>query len=623
MVLFPLGKGGMGEVWAAVPAVGPGAPIALKILHRDRHGTDDALMFRDEARAAMALRHPAIVSSQDMGEAEGRHYMAMTLVRGPSLSALLQRVVVAEDRLAPNLIAHLGIQVGRALEHAWGQASLGGQPLRLVHRDVSPHNILIDQQGRVRLTDFGVARTDIQEHQSRVGTVRGKPSYMAPEQVTGGTLDNRTDVFALGIVLYECVALRRLFGRKTAVKSMDAVLRHVPRPLMELVPGTPAPLASAIERALEKRPAERYRSAAEMVEALQQAAETLEGAPEAGLRRKIARHFEAEAFDAEARGEEARAIARHRAEAARHRPESAPPEPATRIWPTALGADPLAPEALEEVRTFYRPVSTFSGRPRVHPEESRSRSESRSRAGSRSSAHSRSFAESRSSFTGTATGTQGPGRTTALLWLAAAMVVGVAAAVAGTRWGLRTPVAAPAENRPPTAAHESPAPPSSLPAPSAIRVPPPRRPTGRASRPSRAELPAPRPVQPGPGPVPSLPEGSTSSLPEGSGPALGGGTLSEKARRGSSAASARRPSRRSARPSGAPRPASPDAAAELRAQPVTYEAVRKLVRRVRAIDPAVGGEMLATLIEAGQHNADLHRRLEARARAFLAERGTE
>ncbi|MEL6183229.1 MAG: serine/threonine-protein kinase, partial [Myxococcota bacterium] len=471
VALFALGKGGMGEVWASLPfgaspdsvpfgaspdSVPFGAspdsvrePIALKILHRDRAGTDDALMFHDEARAAMALRHPAIVPTYEIGEDQGRHYIAMALVRGPSLSALLQRVVVAGDRLDPALIAHLGISVGRALEHAWGQASLRGQPLRLIHRDVSPHNILLDQKGRVRLTDFGVARTSIQEHQSRVGTVRGKPSYMAPEQVSGGTLDNRTDVFALGIVLYECAALRRLFGRKSALKSMDAVLRHPPPPLREAAPDLPRGLAETIERALRKRPSERFQSAAEMVHALQAAVRDLQGQPEQSLRRKIGRHFEAGAFDAESRIEAALSVARAQAEA-----EAL--EAPTRVWPVALGADPLAPEALDEVRTVYRPASAVMPEPRVlRPREPSAFSglppgpSFEGRPESRPSVDTRpSFSWASAVGTGalrgvTLTGTQVPGRATALLWLAAAMVVGVALTAAAARWVHREPVPAP------------------------------------------------------------------------------------------------------------------------------------------------------------------------------------
>src|SRR5262249_38652848 len=140
-------------------------------------------MFFDEAKAASSLQHAAIVPTVDLGRDGEVLFIAMDLVRGPSLTALLQRLVINKRTMSPAIVAYIGTQLATALDYAHERATFEGKKLKLIHRDVSPHNVLLDLAGNVRLTDFGVARTAIQEHESHVGTVRGKPSYMAPEQV--------------------------------------------------------------------------------------------------------------------------------------------------------------------------------------------------------------------------------------------------------------------------------------------------------------------------------------------------------------------------------------------------------------------------------------------------------
>ncbi|MCK6549178.1 serine/threonine protein kinase, partial [Myxococcota bacterium] len=308
-LMFRLGKGGMGEVWAAstnVAELGFQKLIALKVLRSAEMTSNAAIMFLDEARAAAVLQHAAIVPTVDLGKDGDLLFLAMDMVRGPSLTALLQKLVINKAMMSPAVVAHVGIQIAAALDYANGRASFQGKPLKLIHRDVSPHNVLLDTHGAVRLTDFGVARTTIQNHESHVGTVRGKPSYMAPEQVVGGDIDARTDLFSLGIVLYESASLKRLFGRSNPVKSMDAVLKHQPKPLVELVPGFPPALWAVIEKALAKDPAERWQNAAEFGTALSEALHTLDGA--SGAQRELAKlitdNFPADAFAIEARVKE-------------------------------------------------------------------------------------------------------------------------------------------------------------------------------------------------------------------------------------------------------------------------------------------------------------------------------
>jgi serine/threonine protein kinase len=274
-LLSLLGRGGMAEVWAASRR-GPSRfskEVALKLIPAPNIETNTVMMFIDEAKAAAALDHPAIVRTFDLGRDRDVAFIAMELVRGPSLNALL----AAKALLSPAIIAHIGERIASALDYAHRRASLDGRLLRLVHRDVSPQNVLIDAHGNVRLSDFGIARTAIQGHLSAAGTLRGKPGYMSPEQVRAQTLDVRSDLFSLGIVLHECVTLERLFGRRTVQASIASVLTHEPPLLSEEYPGFPEPLARIIEQLLAKETDERFQTAEDVVRAFEEVGRTLPG----------------------------------------------------------------------------------------------------------------------------------------------------------------------------------------------------------------------------------------------------------------------------------------------------------------------------------------------------------
>lgn len=260
---FRLGVGGMGEVWAAKKA--DGSRVAVKLLRTDLDPADHQL-FVDEARTALVLDHPHIVRTWDVGEAEalGYFYIVMELISGPSISVMLQACQQQGVKVPAELVAAIGRQIAQALHYAHVEAQVGGRFLHLIHRDITPHNILLDPKGRALLTDFGVARTDVQEHRTQTGTIRGKPAYMAPEQVSQERIDQRTDLFSLGIVLYEMATMRRLFGRANMILSIRAVVEEEPVPIPELVPGFPEPLWQLIKEMLEKRIARRVGSAAEV-----------------------------------------------------------------------------------------------------------------------------------------------------------------------------------------------------------------------------------------------------------------------------------------------------------------------------------------------------------------------
>ncbi len=252
----------MGQVWAAEGT--DDRIYALKVLIGEEFTSEKALLFVDEARAASALEHESIVPTVDFGRDGSIHWLAMRLVHGPSLKDLIDLMQPGRRPLAPLVVAYLGAQVASALHYAHTRASMGGRRLCMVHRDVSPHNVLLDRGGGVYLTDFGVARTSVQQHLTTAGIVRGKPSYMAPEQVTGKAIDQRTDIFALGTTLYEAASLCRLFDGRRPADKMRAVLRVVPRRLTSIVPSFPAELWEVIDRALAKDPSDRFASAAEL-----------------------------------------------------------------------------------------------------------------------------------------------------------------------------------------------------------------------------------------------------------------------------------------------------------------------------------------------------------------------
>ncbi len=582
----------MGEVWAATQVtsgLGLQKLIALKILESSELDSNAALMFRDEATAASVLQHAAIVPTIDLGQDGDRLYIAMELVRGPSLTALLQRLVLTKRVMTPAMVAHVGIQIASALDYAYARATYQGRSLRLVHRDVSPHNVLLDLNGAVRLTDFGVARTDIQTHQSHVGTVRGKPSYMAPEQVAGGEIDARTDVFALGIVLYECSCLRRLFGRSNPVKSMDAVVKHQPRPLTELVPGFPPQLWAAIARALEKDPARRHPTAGEFCEALMAANRSLEDASRAPreLVSLIGAVFEPGAFDVDGKVQEELRTGEledpaqqepTRAERRRSRPASsvsvvpvASTEMQRSAWPAPTYApDPLAPEALEELRTQFLALTPSLPLERV-PESDPGRE--RATTTRNTATRQRSFA---------------PRQVVAMATVVTATAL-LAGAFVGSR--ARTP------NTPL---------PTTSPSPEPVAATPSASPTiGPGAR--AAPRTEPLAVVPRAAVAADLPRAEGSPEPPRAPPI--------PPRKPSPVTTATSPPPPPTRPvtSPVPEPSAPPSAAS----DASFDEVRELVRRVKAVDPARGKAMFATLAEAGRDNVERLNQLRREARQFL------
>jgi len=236
------------------------------------HGAEEEAvrLFLDEARVAAAVEHAAIVQTFDLGYENETLFIAMEYVAGPTLSRLVRELKKKHDRLLPPaVVAYIGARVAAALDYAHRRAtSNDGAPLNLVHRDISPQNILMTRTGLIKLSDFGVARASIQTHRTRTGQVRGKAAYMAPEQVRAKQLDGRTDIFALGLVLFEALTAKRAFHRSGDIQSMRAVLSDPVPPVRHFNSECSPELEAVIARSVEKDPNKRFQNAGEMERAL-------------------------------------------------------------------------------------------------------------------------------------------------------------------------------------------------------------------------------------------------------------------------------------------------------------------------------------------------------------------
>ncbi len=255
----------MGEVLLArkVGAMGFTRLAAVKTIRDDRRSDEGARrMFRDEARIAARLHHPAIAQVYDFGVSDDVLYYVMEYVAGVALDAL---AATASEPLTPEHLARIGASAARGLHAA--------HLLDVVHRDVSPQNVMLTYDGAVKVIDFGIARARDRGGSTAVGTLKGKPAYMAPEQIDGrGTVDRRADIWALGVVLWELAAGRRLFAGADNRAVAREVLTQRVQPLSSVKEDMPAGLAAVVERCLSRNPSLRPGTALEVAEELDEVA---------------------------------------------------------------------------------------------------------------------------------------------------------------------------------------------------------------------------------------------------------------------------------------------------------------------------------------------------------------
>ncbi|MBI2896335.1 MAG: protein kinase [Deltaproteobacteria bacterium] len=261
-----IGIGGMAEVFRAVSpgAAGFEKPVVIKrILPEYAEDRSFVSMFVNEARIGATLAHPNIVQIYDFGEVDGDYFMAMEYVHGTDVARLLWRLLQRKRTLPQHLVAFVAVDVLRALEFAHNRLGSDGRPSPVIHRDVSPQNILVSLDGLVKLTDFGLARALDHTRLTRPGTLKGKLSYMSPEQAFGRDVDARSDLFSLGIVMYELLVGKSLFRGGSDADTLARV-RAAAVPLFErFVPGLSEQFAATLRRALAREPADRFSTAAE------------------------------------------------------------------------------------------------------------------------------------------------------------------------------------------------------------------------------------------------------------------------------------------------------------------------------------------------------------------------
>jgi serine/threonine-protein kinase len=261
-----LGSGGFAVVWKGLVhgANGFRKPVAIKRILKQYRGYPDIVeMFVEEARVGAALCHPNIVEVSDFGVDErGQHYLVSELVRGLDFGKLTRSYA----RGAPwTLVAAIAVEVLRALDAAHTRADEHGQPAPIVHRDVTPSNILVDERGLVKLADFGLARAMDRTQRTRPDVVKGKLSYIAPEVLWGQETTAVSDLFSLGVVLWEALAGQRLFDAETDMAVVKLV-RETRVPLLSARrPDLPLGVVSAVHRALEREPEKRFAAAREML----------------------------------------------------------------------------------------------------------------------------------------------------------------------------------------------------------------------------------------------------------------------------------------------------------------------------------------------------------------------
>lgn len=270
-ILRRLGEGGMATIFLARSG-GPGGfekPVALKLLRPEyaRHQEVSDLLIR-EARVAAQLHHPNIVQVFDLGRIGNDYFMAMEWVEGASLLRLMVEAARSRRTLPMSVSVFIAQQVAEALAYLQAGPVLGGATSVLVHRDISPSNVLLSSSGAVKLTDFGVVKVLDAPPVTRIGVVKGKYAYMSPEQLRGDPLDHRSDIFSLGVVLYEMLAGRRLFSRKTLAATVAAAHAARVRPPSEHNPSVPPELDEVVLKALAKSPDDRYSDAERVVQDL-------------------------------------------------------------------------------------------------------------------------------------------------------------------------------------------------------------------------------------------------------------------------------------------------------------------------------------------------------------------
>jgi serine/threonine protein kinase len=271
-----IGKGGMAEVFRAVTE-GAGGFRRVFVIKRIRPEKSDSpefiRMFCDEARICALLSHPSIVQVYDFGQIGGSYFLAMEYLRGKDLSTVMRALRAGHAAMPPAVAAYVAREIALGLHHAHTAVAVRGQRVQIVHRDVTPSNIMLLRAGGVKILDFGIAKAAANvkpQLDTGGGRVKGKLAYLSPEQVRAAPeIDGRSDVFSLGVVLWEMLTGQRLFTAENEFQTMRNVLMRPVPPPSSLRAGVPAGLDAIVARALERERGRRYQTAQALAEDLE------------------------------------------------------------------------------------------------------------------------------------------------------------------------------------------------------------------------------------------------------------------------------------------------------------------------------------------------------------------
>jgi len=274
-ILARLATGGMAEIFLArgTSTTGVARYVVLKRILRDRANDVQLVrMFLDEARLAAQLQHANVAQVYDIGKLGDSYFFTMEYVHGETVRALLHRARSLRREVPNNVILTVMTGAAAGLHHAHERLGHDGRPLGIVHRDVSPSNLMVSYEGGVKVVDFGVAKAENRAQETRSGTVKGKIAYLSPEQCKGTAIDRRSDLFSLGIVFWEMLTVERLYKRNSDFENMTAIVTEPPIPPSARRQGIPPELDQIVLRLLSKEPDDRYQTADELVEALEDVA---------------------------------------------------------------------------------------------------------------------------------------------------------------------------------------------------------------------------------------------------------------------------------------------------------------------------------------------------------------
>ena len=264
--------GGMAEIYLARTRglAGFEKQLVLKVIQPDLAGNDQFVqMLVDEAKIAVGLNHPNIAQTFDLGKISGCYFISMEYVDGADFFQILKGLSDMDVDIPVDAALHAVHEALTGLDYAHKKIDADGKPLHIIHRDISPQNILLSRHGEVKIVDFGIAKAANLSHKTRAGVIKGKLIYMSPEQAWGDTVDQRADIFSAGIVLYEALTMGSLYLEKNPAKLLERVRNATIDPPSTRRPEIPPELDQIVMRALVPAPAERYQTAAAFAEAVQ------------------------------------------------------------------------------------------------------------------------------------------------------------------------------------------------------------------------------------------------------------------------------------------------------------------------------------------------------------------